>query len=55
MIDAQPNPEIGKHPSQRDVSHHLAKESPENDGRMKVASEGAIVLYKDLGDQFFGK
>ena len=37
------------------VSHHLAKESPRNDGRMKDASEKTLVLAEDLSEQLFGE
>jgi hypothetical protein len=37
------------------VSHHLAKESPRNDGRMKDASKETLVLAEDLAEQFFGE
>jgi hypothetical protein len=29
------------------ISHHLAKESPRNDGRMKDASKETLVLAED--------
>jgi hypothetical protein len=35
------------------ISHHLAKESPRNDGRMKDASEVTLVLTEELAEQFF--
>ena len=37
------------------ISHHLAKESPRNDGRMKDASKETLVLAEDLAEQFLGE
>ena len=37
------------------VSHHLSKERPRNDGRMKDASKETLVLAEDLAEQFFGE
>jgi len=35
--------------------YDLAKQSPQNDGRMKDASQETLVLPEDLSEQFFGK
>ncbi len=35
--------------------YDLAKQSPQNDGRMKDASQETLVLPENLEEQFFGK